>query len=154
MTDFERYKKFQEKFNLPHLNDLTNTFKFELEEDSDNLFDDIRAEISDRLFGFTEKILEPLIGGSESLCCIFEHNMLKDSERNHLFDIYKKIQVLKWENNLLIVKPDDSTTAEWINKTWDLWNKELEGELSQLCKKLSVAWQDLKVKDAKMGYTG
>ena len=53
--EFERYKKIQEKFNLPQLHDLRNTFKFEL-EDSEKLIDDIRTEISDRLFGFTEKI--------------------------------------------------------------------------------------------------
>ena len=30
--EFERYKKIQEKFNLPQLHDLRNTFKFELED--------------------------------------------------------------------------------------------------------------------------
>src|SRR3989338_1328438 len=150
--EFERYKKIQEKFNLPQLHDLRNTFKFEL-EDSEKLIDDIRTEISDRLFGFTEKILEPIIGGSESFCCMFEQDMISNAERQKLFDLYKKIQVLKWENNLLIVKPDDNTTAEWINRTWNLWNNELETELGALCKKLSIAWKDLKIKDEKTHYT-
>lgn len=153
MSDFERYKKFQEKFNLPHLNDLTNTFKIEL-EDSEKLFDDIRTEISDRLFGFTEKMLEPLVGGSDALCCMFEQDMLTKTERKQLFELYKKIQVLKWENNMLVVKPDDANTAEWINKTWAFWNNDLEAELSKLCKKLSESWRDLKLKDEKVHYTG
>lgn len=143
----------QDRFNLPQLNELKETFKFDLEE-NEKLFDQIRNEISERLFNFTEKIIEPVIAGSESYSCIFEQEMLTDKERQKLFGLYKKIQVLKWENNLLMVQPDEKKAAEWVKKTWELWNNEIEGELSKLCKKLSNSWQDLRFKNERQTYSG
>ena len=149
----DKYKKMQGRFNLPHLNELKNTFKIELEED-DRIFEQIRLEMSDRLFTFTERIVEPIIGGVESFSGIFEQNMLTEEEREKLFRLYKKIQVLKWENNLLIMKPDEKATAKWIKKTWDFWNNEMELELRQVCKKLSISWKDLRFKEEKTHYLG
>lgn len=149
----EKYKRMQDIFNLPHLNVLKNTFKIEIEED-EKLFEQIRLEVSDRLFAFTEKIIEPIIGGTDTFSGIFEQNMLTEKERETLFRLYKKIQVLKWENNLLVMKPDERQTAKWIKKTWDFWNNDLEGELRAICKKLSISWKVLKFKDEKTSYLG
>jgi hypothetical protein len=150
---FEKYRKLQEKFNLPQLNELKETFRFEIEKE-DEMFDQIRVEMSDRLFTFTEKLIEPIIGGSDSFCCMFEQNMVTDRERNELFMIYKKIQVLKWENNLLTMKPDEERTVEWIMKAWSFWNNELECTLTKLCQKLSSSWGNLKLKNEKTSYHG
>lgn len=143
----------QDKFKLPQLKELKETFKFELEE-NDKIFDQIRGEISERIFTFTEKIIEPVIAGSESYSCIFEQEMLTDMERQKLFDIYKKIQVLKWENNLLMLHPDEKKAAEWVKKTWEIWNSDIEGELSKVCKKLSSSWGDLRFKSEHQTYNG
>ncbi|KHO47587.1 MAG: seg [archaeon GW2011_AR5] len=143
----------QDKFKLPQLNELKETFKFELEE-NDKIFDQIRNEISERIFTFTEKIIEPVIAGSESYSCIFEQEMLTDEERQKLFDIYKKIQVLKWENNLLMLHPDEKKAAAWVKKTWEIWNSEIEAELSKTCKKLSSSWGNLRFKNERPTYNG
>lgn len=143
--NFNYYKRLQGKFNLPQLNELKEKFKFEVEE-NEKIFDQIRTEVSDRLFSFTEKIIEPVIAGSESYACIFEQEMLDDDHRQRLFDLYKKIQVLKWENNLLMVQPDEKKAAEWLKKSWELWNNEMEAELSTTCKTLSNSWRTLKFK--------
>lgn len=148
-----QYRKMQDKFKLPQLNELKETFKFEL-EDNDKIFDQIRSEISERIFTFSEKIIEPVIAGSESYSCIFEQEMLSDKERQRLFDIYKKIQVLKWENNLLMLQPDEKRAAVWVKKTWEIWNDEIEDELSKVCRKLSRSWGDLKFKNDKPTYNG
>ena len=151
--DFQNYRKMQDKFKLPQLNELKETFKFDVEE-NEKIFDHIRNEISERIFTFTEKIIEPVIAGSESYSCIFEQEMLSDAERQKLFDIYKKIQVLKWENNLLMLHPDEKKAAEWVKKTWELWNSEIECELSKVCKKLSSSWSDLRFKSEHQTYNG
>ena len=151
--NFQKYRKFQDKFKLPQLNELKETFKFDLEE-NEKIFDQIRNEISERIFTFTEKIIEPVIAGNDSYSCIFEQEMLTEDDRQKLFDLYKKIQVLKWENNLLMLQPDEKKAAEWVKKTWELWNKEIEGELSRICKKLSSSWKDLKFKNEKPNYNG
>ncbi len=143
----------QDKFNLPQFCELKDTFKLDV-EDSDEIFDNIRNEISEKLFTFTERVLEPVVGGSDSFSCIFEQHMITDEERGSMFELYKKIQVLKWENNMLIINPDEKRTAEWIRKAWDLWNNELEKEFSKICKKFSAAWFGLKFKNENAYYHG
>jgi len=148
----QRYKKIQTKFNLPQINELKETFKC----DSENVenIDQLRMEISDQLFAFTEKVIEHIIVGNDSFCCLFEQDMLDQTEREKLFSLYKKIQVLKWENNLLMLKPNDKKTGEWISSVWSLWNNELEQEVTKICKKLSSSWSDLRFKEDKIRYMG
>ena len=148
----EKYRKMQEKFNLPHFSELHQTFKFDM-ENIENV-DQIRTEMSDQLFSFTDKVIEHIIVGGESFCCLFEQDMITEVERQKLFDLYKKVQVLKWENNLLNIKPNEKKSVEWIRKTWDLWNSELENELTGLCKKMSANWGDLHFKSEKTMYHG
>jgi hypothetical protein len=140
----EKYKKIQSKFGLPHINELKETFKIDLET-NEKIFDQIRMEISDRIFVFTEKIIEPLISEPDSLSSFLEQGMISEQDRQRLFQLYKKIQVIKWENNQLSLNPDDKEAAEWIKKTWDLWNNEMKNELIDVCKKLSLSWRDLKL---------
>ena len=153
MDTHTRYKKLQEWFGLPKLHELKDTFRFEINNEHE-IFDQIRTEISDRLFSFSDRIIEPIIAGSEAYCCLYEQSMVSDEEREELFQMYKKIQDLKWENNLLMIKPDEKQTAEWIRKTWALWNSEMSDRLAKLCKKLSINWRNLKIKDEKTYYQG
>jgi len=153
MDSLSRYKKLQERFGLPKLHELKNTFKFEVNGENE-IFDQIRMEISDRLFSFSDRIIEPIIAGAESFCCLFEQNMVTDKEREELFEIYRKIQELKWENNLLMLKHNEKATAEWIRKTWALWNNEMNYTLSKICKKLSVSWREMTIENKKTFYQG
>lgn len=149
----ERYKRMQDLFGLPKLTDLRETFKFEIENEEE-IFDQIRIEISDKLFTFTERIIEPIIAGSDSLCCLFEQNMITEEERVKMFELYKKIQALKWENNVLMLSPNEKETAKWIKKTWNFWNSEMEANLSSICRKLSFSWKGLKFENYKSHYHG
>ncbi len=149
----ERYRRVQEKFGLPQLNELRGTFKFEIDNDQE-IFDQIRQEMSERLFSFTERIIEPIIAGSESVCCLFEQNMVSKEEKEMLFELYKKIQALKWENNLLILRPDEKQTLDWIRKTWDFWNNDLGDELGKTCRKLSDSWKKLQFTEERTNYHG
>ncbi len=150
---FEKYRKAQEKFCLPQFTELKNAFKFEIENEED-MFDLMRTEISDKLFMLSERIIEHVITGTESFCCLFEQNMVTNKERQELFEIYKKIQVLKWENNLLLIHPNEKETIKWIAKTWNLWSNELESVMTRLCKKLSTSWECLRFEAEKTNYHG
>ncbi|HLD83752.1 MAG TPA: hypothetical protein VI979_02775 [archaeon] len=149
----ERYKKFQTKFSLPHLTELKETFNFELEEEGE-LFEQIRTEISNRVFSFTERIIEPIIGDADSLSGFYEQGMITKEDKNRLFDLYKKLQVLKWKNNMLLMDPDEEDVAEWIRETWQFWNDDMKKELRSVCKKLSAGWKDLKFKSEATNYHG
>lgn len=150
---FEKYKELQERFGLPQLNELRETFNFEIENE-EHIADQIRNEISEKMFTFTEKLIEPIIGGSDSFCCLFEQDMINDRERNSLFNIYRKMQVLKWENNMLAMKNDEKLAALWIQKAWNLWNDEIEDNITVLCKKMSLCWGNLKLENQKTYYHG
>lgn len=152
-TAFQHYKRVQDKFNLPRLEELKDAFKFEV-DNNDRIIDQIRIEISEKVFSFSERILEPIIGGAESFSGLFEQQMVSEPEREKLFNLYKKVQMLKWENNLLAVRPDERKAAEWIKKTWELWNDEIGGELALLCKKMSENWKDMKFQNEKTAYHG
>ena|SRR3989344_7061647 len=149
----DKYKQFQEELSLPHLHELKNKFKIEFDED-DKIFDQIRNEMSERLFMFSERIIEPVIGGIESFSCMFEQNMVTEPERKELFELYKKIQMLKWENNMLMISPDDKKIAAWIKKTWDLWNSDMQEKLFRFSEKMSMGWGDLKFKEKRSAYLG
>ncbi len=143
----------QERFDLPQLRDLRRTFEFEI-DDKEDILDQIRAEISEKIFSFTERIIEPIIMGSDSVSSLFEQDMISQVERDRLFDLYKEIQALKWENNYLIIYPNDNKTAEWIKKAWDLWNNQLQADLASLCRKFSLSWTMLRMADEKTHYHG
>lgn len=150
---FEKYKKVQEKFSLPQFTELRNAFKFDIDNEEE-MFEQIRMEVSEKLFMLSERIVEHTITGSDSLCCLFEQNMISKKEREELFEIYKKMQVLKWENNLLLIHPNERETIKWIKKTWELWNNDLERVMTRLCKKLSNGWEDLRFEPEKTLYHG
>jgi len=147
----KKYQEVQEKFNLPKFDELQKTLGIEI-SDEKNILDQIRSETSDKIFSFSEKIIEPLIGGSDNFSCLFEQNMIGKMEMLELFDIYKKIQVLKWESNLLSIRYDERRTAEWIKKMWNLWNNDIQNKLIKICEKVSIGWNDLKIKKDETHY--
>ena len=150
----ERYKKLQTRFDLPSFKELKDRFKLDVEEE-EKLFEQIRNEMSDKLFSFSERIIEPLVSGaSDSFCCLFEQDMITKKERQKLFDLYKKIQTLKWESNVLAMRPDEKQTAAWIKVAWDLWNTSMESELVTICKKFSESWKTMTFTDEKTNYHG
>ncbi|MBI2173180.1 MAG: hypothetical protein HYT73_03155 [Candidatus Aenigmarchaeota archaeon] len=151
--NLDKYRKMQEEFSLPQLDELKEKFKIDVEED-DKIFDQIRNDMSEKLFMFSERIIEPVIGGLDSFSCMFEQNMVTEAERRDLFELYKKIQMLKWENNILLISPDDKKIAEWIKKTWDFWNSDMQEKMLKFSVKMSSAWNDLKFKKDRSVYLG
>lgn len=147
----EKYKKFQDVHNLPHLSKLTQTFGFDIEEE-DEILDQIRLEVFEKILSFTEKVLEPIIMGSESYSSMLEQEMLSKREREDLFDIYRKIQSLKWQNYMISLKPDETKNAEWIKKAWSFWTDDFEKKIMETCSKLSAGWDNIKFEKPKKNY--
>jgi len=50
------------------------------------------------------------------------------------------------------IRADEKKAAVWVKKTWELWNSEIEGELSKTCRKLSNSWKDLRFKTEHSNY--
>jgi hypothetical protein len=147
---FASYKKIQERFGLPHLDKLQNVFQLEIEPECN--LDEIRNEISGRLFDFTERVVEPLLWSNHH-SHIVEREMLDADEGRKLFELYKEIQALRWRNNLLSIKQDPDGTAQWIHDLWAFWRR-FEGVTTGLCVKFSDGWRTLRFKEVKAEYQG
>ncbi len=145
----KRYKR--PTYEINGLDEIQKTFRIEIGPE-DIVVEQVRNEISDKIFEFSEKILEPILSGSDSFCCAFEQSMIKSTEMEELFELYRKIQVLKWENNLISIRGDEKEMTKWINKTWKLWNEEIENKLIEICKKFSNGWENIKLKEGKADY--
>lgn len=146
----DSYRKFQEKFGLPHLDKLQTAFQFEIDEAVD--LDDIRNEISGKLFDFTERVIEPLLW-SAHFCNSVERDMLVPQESHDIFELYKQIQALRWRNNLLMLRPDAEETAHWIADLWEFW-KRFEEVAGDICIKFSKGWSNLNFKETVTEYNG
>jgi len=142
------YRKVQERFGLPQLVKLQKIFQFEVDEYSD--IHHIRTEISHKLFDFSENIVEPLIWCNQQ-CHAVERDMLTEAEYKELFQLYKKIQALRWKNNMLKMKPDTNETAKWIKDMWTFWG-EFEPKVSRICDKFSKGWETLSFKEKTADY--
>ena len=103
----EEYKRFQTKFDLPELKRLDSVFQFD-KDVSD--VDGMRNEMTNRLFEFSENVVEPLLWCNNH-CHMIERDMLLADEGIKLFDIYKQVQSFKWRNNLLVLKPNKHESA-------------------------------------------
>lgn len=150
MTDIlEEYKKLQVKFNLPEIQELKTMFQFD-----DNVagIEEMRSEMSSKVFEFMERVVEPLVWCNNQ-CHMIEKSMLTEDESQELFSTYKKTQALKWRNNLLSMKPDQKESAKLIKDLWDFWNA-FEPNMSKICMKFSEGWSDLRFKQEHVNYHG
>ncbi len=145
----KKYEDIQTKMNLPKLDELQKAFNLELDFFEESIVDHVRNEMADAIFEFSEKIIEPLLT-AENFCCEFEQKMLSKKELDDIFTMYRKVQSLKWENNILAIKNDEKRSAEFISKMWELWQKDLEKKLDHLCKKLSDGWTSMKISEASV----
>jgi len=146
----ESYRKAQSRFGLPHFEKLQNIFQFSVEDEDD--IHDVRNEISNRLFDFTERVIEPLLWASHN-SNIIEREMMNDGEVRRLFEVYKEIQSLRWRNNFLSIKADEDSTMEWIRDLWGFW-KTFEPLTEKLCIKFSDGWKNLRFTEVATEYHG
>ncbi|MBI5332129.1 MAG: hypothetical protein HZB65_01005 [Candidatus Aenigmarchaeota archaeon] len=145
----EEYKKLQARFDLPELESLNNVFQFD--KDISNI-EDMRNEMTNRLFEFSENVVEPLLWCNNH-CHMIERDMLLNEENTTLFDIYKQVQSFKWRNHLLSLKPNKQDSLCLIKDLWTFWNA-FEPGMSKICRRFSAAWTNLKFKNENVGYHG
>lgn len=152
----EYYRKIQTMFNLPDFDELRKVFKISCDCENEVLFiEHLRTEITDQLFELAEKVIEPVVTHSDSFATTVEHNMLTKKDKKELFELYKKIQSLKWENTLLNLnlEHNEEKTAKYIKKAWEIWNNDIKTTISRISKQLSKNWRELKFKKEKIDYS-
>ena len=150
MTDLlEDYDKIRAKFNLPEMKEIKYTFQ--LNEDVKNI-EQVCNEMTNKIFDYIERVVEPLVWCNNQ-CHMIERSMLRKDEVKDLFSTYKKIQALKWRNNLLTIKPNRPESIKLIKDLWLFWN-DFEPNMSKICTKFSDGWSNLTFKKEQVEYHG
>lgn len=147
------YSKLKKKYRkLPEWTWLRKNFKIKIEEDG-HILEQIRSSVVEKLDLMARSIIEPIIGGAENYCCYYERAMLSAEEKKEMFQIYKTLQALLWESNMLAVDFSEKGAAEWlaeVKKDFDA----VQPKLVKFCKRLADGWGKYKKSEVETAYHG
>lgn len=135
------YKKYQMKYKLPDLKDLTNHFAIKIDSDETillDVLDSMIAKISTVSEGF-----EGIMTG-DGFSSMFEAGMLNFQDKEEVFRIYRNLKSLTWDGRMAMTQSDEKEMARAIKKIHEEWSK-LSARIVPICKKLSEGWKDLDV---------
>ena len=113
----------------------------------------VQNAVMNKLDIVAREMIEPIIGGSENYCCYFERRMLSDTEREHLFEIYRQLMAMLWKGNKLAVDFSEKEFAEWLSDTRKNWDA-MKPKLSKFYEKLAISWEKYKKPAEETAYHG
>ena len=144
MSSKDNYNKFKKKYKMPKLEDLEDTFAFKLSKDSENELYDICKAILESI-DYAREVLEPILFLSESSkpSNFYEAGLVKVKE---CFRIYRKITELRWKYIKIYFDPKEENLADFINKSYKIWNKEIKKYLIDFSNKMENGWKNYKEK--------
>ncbi len=152
MTPEKQYQKLKKKHKkLPDLKWLKENFNLRLEEGLP-ILEQIRVQIVDRIEK-TRGLIEPLIGASETYSSWFEKKMLSKREKEDIFKIYKKLQMIYWRANKVGLGSPNRYYVDWLISVKELWS-DLKPLLTSVFDKISVSWGKYHKKESDTSYHG
>lgn len=152
MTSEKQYQKLKQKYkNLPDFKWLEENFNLKLEEDQP-LLEQIREQVEKKIIGIRD-LIEPIIGASETYSSWFERKMVTDREKEELFKIYRKLQIVYWRLNKVGLGSPEKDYAELFASVKELWN-DLKPTLTSIFDKIMISWEKYNKKDIETSYHG
>lgn len=113
----------------------------------------VQRAIMDKLDYVARDMIEPIIGGSENYCCYFERRMLSETEREHLFEMYRELMAILWHGNKIAIDFSEKDFAGWLSdvkKSWDV----LRPKLARFYEKIATSWEKYKKPAEETAYHG
>ncbi len=150
----ERYKKIQEKHNLPSFEELNEDFGIEkaAETEVDLLIREIRKFIVDKLVNY-QRFIESIINPVNVQMFIYSIiKTLGDKEKEKLTEIYKVLSKNEIELIELDTKYSEEKEIEFIKNSFKLWQKVKEDFL-EVIKVVRGNW-DNKIESKNKDYFG
>jgi len=138
----EKYKNLVKKYGLPRIKNIEETFAFKLSKDSESPLFDISKGILESI-EYACEILEFLLFLSEGTkpSHFYEAKFI---DRKKYFKTYRKVLELKWIYAKTYFDPKEKNVADFINKSYDIWTKDVKKNLISLGEKLSKSWKNYK----------
>ncbi len=132
------YDKYKVKYNLPEFLELDKFFDIghlELKE-TDLFLRKVRQIITDKIISYL-RFLEILVNPGNNPLFLFKlTRKLNNSDKEGLLELYEKLGKMHLEVVLLDLNYDAEKEAEFIIKTFNVFNKEIKINLSKIIRKL------------------
>ena len=152
MTSEKQYQKLKQKYkNLPDFKWLEENFNVKIKDDSPML-EQIREQMEKKILGIRD-LIEPIIGASETYSSWFERKMITDREKEELFKIYKKLQIIYWKSNKIGLGSLEKEYVDLIVSVKDLWT-DLKPALTSVFDKIMIGWAKYSKKEDDTSYHG
>jgi len=146
------YKKMKKKYKkLPDWKWIDENF--EMKEECGRFSLILREAVRDRLSAVVSNMIEPLISGSENYCCWFERKFITGEEKEELFEVYKALQALLWEESASSIEDGDKELADFLIDLKKAWDAHMP-RVAELCRKVSAGWKGYKKNEVETAYHG
>ena len=149
----EEYDKLLNVHDMPNFEDLDNEFEISTIDKKKFLLRNIRRKMLDKFDAIKlllEDILQP---DTNSFASMYETRTFNDGEKKKIYKIYKTLMIIERTANSLSLKSDGNQDAEFIQDTFDKWNK-IRLELGEYVSKLKESWQKEASEEETVGYFG
>jgi len=150
----KEYEELRKKYNLPEFFELNKLFDIEdVDVETDFLLRKIRRIVSERIASylrFVEVVLNPSNGP------MFFFKMIKkleEEDRKDLLDISETLGKFEVEVLILDIDYSEENEAEFVNKVFSVFEKEIKGKLLNIIKKMGNGGVGVK-KNNDEGYVG
>lgn len=133
----KEYEKFKDRYNLPEFNELNELFDIEeVYFESDFLLRKIRRFISEKMLAYS-KFVEIILNPSNAPLFFFKlMKKLDNKDKEKLANIYDELGKIEVETIGMDLEYNEKKEAEFIDRMYKNFSKEIKPKLSEIVKKL------------------
>jgi|TARA_Y100000310_G_scaffold327902_1_gene395047 hypothetical protein len=149
----KEYIKLCKKYKLPKFKDLNNEFEISRLDNVDFLIRNILRNVAEKLEFYCNLINELLQPDTSSLSSMHEVRFFTDSEKNKLYNQFKKL--MKTHRNIirLVLEHDEKNQAKFLNSFFSEW-LEIKKQLINYLSKMKDSWDKETSMEENIAYFG
>ena len=150
----KEYNQLKKKYNLPDFEQMDEEFEIRAIEmyRSGILIKALLRAINNKLSIFMNYLESIVNGQPQHIHALIEIKNTTDSEKEEMYEHYKKISILLHENLVFDLKPEKEI-AKQINKNWKEWKAIKEKEI-KLLEIITDAWRRKEESPSRSEYAG
>jgi hypothetical protein len=148
----KKYNKLKEKYSLPEIDEISSFFEIYKIDDDEFLLMELRKKIVGKLIRISE-VLESFLHPDTNMSDIYECRAFNDSERDEMFELYKKLKIIEKHSMEISLDSDEQREAEFIKQILRSWN-EIKEKMILFLRKLENFWKSESPEKTKEGYFG
>lgn len=139
------YGELKDRFSLPSFDDLQKDLELD-EIDSPFVLRELRDKFKDR-FEYFSKVFESTFQPEGDFSSYIETTKFTKDMRDEYFESYKKLRYFIREAQILSVLNEIEKDADFIRKSFELWQQEKKVILD-LLERLKSCWVDEEIEDS------